>query len=184
MKAQTPLGVEAQKFVNQGALVPDSIMIGLIQELKKQLGQKGMLLDGFPRTTAQALMLEKLAVEQAKSIVAIVIEVPFDVLEKRTTGRRTCPVCGEIYNVYFKPPKSNETCDRHPGVKLLIRPDDTAEKIRVRLETFEAETKPLLDYYAAGGRLYRVDGMKQPEDIYQEIEKIITGEVLLDTFQS
>ena len=111
-----------------------------------------------------------------KSIVAIVVDIPFETLEKRATGRRICPVCGEIYNVYFKPPKSDETCDRHPA-SLFTRPDDTAEKIRVRLQTYEEETKPLIDYYANSGRLFRVWGLDPSEVIYEKIKGVIVGEL-------
>ena len=106
-------------------------------------------------------------------IVAVAVDVPFDVLEKRTTGRRSCPVCGEIYNIYFKPPKSDETCDHDDGVKLTSRPDDRVEKVRVRLETYDQETHPLLDYYEESNRLHRIDGTKEREVVYQEIETTI-----------
>ena len=120
--------------------------------------------------------VEDLAVEQGKAIVAIVVDVPVDVLARRITGRRTCPVCGEIYNIYFKPPKSDETCDLHPEVKLTIRPDDGEEKIRVRIQTFETETAPLIDYYEKSNRFHRVDGEQPTERIYREIEpRVLNG---------
>ena len=138
--------------------------------------RRGYVLDGFPRTTAQAAMLEKLAVEQGNRIQAVLVDTPADVLEKRATGRRTCPVCGEIYNVYFKPPRREGFCDLHPDAELVRRADDTAEKIRVRLETYEEQTRPLLDYYERSHRLRRVDGTREVEEIYADIEKIVTGE--------
>ena len=138
--------------------------------------QNGYILDGFPRTTAQATMLENLAIEQGKKILSISIDVPFDVLEKRMAGRRTCPVCGEIYNIYFKPPKSDNVCDQHPETQLDHRLDDTPEKARVRLKTYEQQTRPLLDYYEASQRLRRVDGTRDTEVIYAEIEKIVMGD--------
>ena len=88
-------------------------------------------------------------------------------------GRRTCPVCGEIYNIYFKPPKSDNVCDQHPETQLDHRLDDTPEKARVRLKTYEQQTRPLLDYYEASHRLRRVDGTRDTEVIYAEIEKIV-----------
>ena len=173
-EATDPLAEEIHALQAAGKLAPDDLVIRVVLErTARDDCRDGYVLDGFPRTLAQAAMLEKLAAEQSKDIVAVAIDVPFDVLEKRTTGRRKCPVCGEIYNIYFKPPKSDETCDRDRGVKLVIRADDTVEKIRVRLETYDQETRPLLDYYQNSHCLYRVDGTREPEAIYQELEKII-----------
>jgi adenylate kinase len=153
-----------------GRLVSDDVVIGVVRErTARDDCRNGYILDGFPRTLAQARMLEDLALEQGKAILAIVVDVPFDVLAKRITGRRTCPVCGEIYNVFFKAPKADETCDLHPGVKLTIRPDDSAEKVRVRIQTFETETAPLIDYYEGSNRFHRVDGEQPTERIYREI---------------
>jgi len=159
-----------------GRLVSDDVVIGVVRErTARDDCRNGYILDGFPRTLKQARMLEDLAVEQGKDIVAIVVDVPFDVLIKRITGRRICPVCGEIYNVHFKPPQSDETCDVHPGVKLTIRPDDSEEKIRVRFQTYETETAPLIDYYKSSNRLYRVDGEQPTEQIYREIAPVIAN---------
>jgi adenylate kinase len=97
-------------------------------------------------------------------------------LEKRAVGRRSCPICGEIYNIYFKPPRVDEMCDFHPETQLVHRTDDTPEKIKVRLETYEQQTRPLLDYYAASNRLHVVDGTRDPEAIYADIEKILLNE--------
>ena len=110
------------------------------------------------------------------SSCAVLVDVPFDILEKRVTGRRNCPVCGEIYNVYFKPPKSDEVCDLHPEVRLNHRADDNAETIKTRLATYERDTRPLLDYYEQTGRLRRVDGTRDAEAIYADIEKAVKGE--------
>jgi adenylate kinase len=135
------------------------------------------VLDGFPRTIVQAEMLEQLAIEQDNSIQAIFVDVPSEVLEKRLTGRRTCPICGEIYNIYFKPPQFDERCDLHRHQPLTFRADDAPEKIRVRLETYERATAPLLDYYDQSRRLQRVDGTKTPKEIYSRIEQVIEAVV-------
>jgi len=173
-EAGDKLAEEIRAVQAAGQLVPDDLVIRVVQERTAREDCKdGYVLDGFPRTLAQALMLEKLATEQHKRIVAVAIDVPFDILEKRTTGRRSCPVCGEIYNIYFRPPKSDETCDRDHGVRLITRADDSVEKVRVRLETYARETRPLLDYYEQLKRLYRVEGTRDRETIYREIEKII-----------
>lgn len=168
------LGEEIRTVQAAGKLAPDELVIRVVQERTAHEDcNKGYVLDGFPRTLAQAIMLEELAQEQHQPIVAVAIDVPVDILEKRTTGRRSCPVCGEIYNMYFRPPQEDETCDRDKGVKLLIRADDTVEKVRVRLETYARETEPLLAYYGESNRLERVDGTQDRETIYRQLEKII-----------
>ena len=121
-------------------------------------------------------MLEQLAGRQGSHIDAILVDVPFEILEKRMTGRRSCPICGEIYNIYFKPPRHDNVCDRHPATQLDRRGDDTLEKIRVRRETYVEQTQPLIDYYERSGRLHRIDGTRDPEVIYSDIEKIINTE--------
>jgi len=161
-----------------GMLISDEVVIEMVRaRTAKEDCRNGYVLDGFPRTTAQAEMLEELAAQQGKSIEAIFVDVPYDVLEKRLTGRRTCPVCGEIYNIYFKPPRFDNRCDIHPDQVLNYRSDDAPEKIRVRLETYQKQTAPLLDYYQRTGRLHRVDGTRSPEEIYLDIEKLIGVEV-------
>jgi adenylate kinase len=176
-QAETPLGEKLRAILASGALVPDELTIQIVEERTSQPDcRDGYVLDGFPRTTAQAEMLERLAAGQGKTLLAVLVDVPFDILEKRITGRRSCPVCGEIYNVYFKPPKSDEVCDFHPETKLVHRTDDNAETIRKRLSTYERETRPLLDYYERTNRLRRVDGTRDREAIYADIEKAVTSE--------
>jgi adenylate kinase len=175
-KAETPLAAEVRAVQAAGKLVSDDLVIRVVHERTGRDDCKhGYILDGFPRTTAQAAMLEKLAVEQGNKIQAVLVDVPFELLEQRATGRRSCPVCGEIYNIYFKPPKVEGFCDLHPDAPLTHRADDTAEKIRVRLATYEEQTRPLLDYYEASHRLERVDGTRDPEAIYADIEKLVTS---------
>ncbi len=176
-KADTPLAREVREVQAAGKLVSDDLVIRVVQErTNREDCRRGYVLDGFPRTTAQAAMLEKLAVEQGNKIQAVLVDTPADVLEKRVTGRFSCPVCGEIYNVHFKPPKREGYCDLHPEAQLVHRSDDTAEKIRVRLETYEEQTRPLLDYYEQSHRLRRVDGTREVEQIYADIEKLVNSE--------
>ena len=164
-------------IMGAGALVPDEVTIRVVEERTgREDCRSGYVLDGFPRTTAQAEMLEALAAEQGHTLGAVLVDVPFVILEKRVTGRRNCPVCGEIYNVYFKPPKSDEVCDLHPGVRLGRRADDNAETIKARLATYERDTRPLLDYYEKTGRLDRVDGTRDAEAIYADIERAVGGQ--------
>jgi adenylate kinase len=176
-QAETPLAEQLRAILASGALVPDELTIQIVEERTSQPDcRDGYVLDGFPRTTAQAEMLERLAAGQGKELLAVLVDVPFDILEKRITGRRSCPVCGEIYNIYFKPPKSDEVCDFHPDTKLARRTDDNAETIKKRLATYELETRPLLDYYERTGRLRRVDGTRDAEAIYADIERAVKSE--------
>ncbi len=159
-----------------GQLVPDDLTIQVVRErTARDDCRDGYILDGFPRTPAQAAMLETVAVEQQKKIQAIEIEVPLELLAKRMVGRRSCPVCGEIYNLYFKPPQVDGICDLHPDAKLLQRSDDNLETVQARLTTYEEQTRPLLDYYGAANLLHVVDGTRESEVIYSDIEKIVTS---------
>jgi adenylate kinase len=173
--AQTPLAKEVRDIMERGQLVPDELTIRLVKERTAQDDCKdGYILDGFPRTPAQARSLEQLALEQEKTIVAVLIDVPLELLEKRMTGRRSCPVCNEIYNIYFKPPRNDNVCDLHPDVELIKRADDNPETVRARLATFEGQTRPLIDYYRDAGVLQIVDGTREPEEIYRDIERILS----------
>ncbi len=173
---KTPLAEEVREIMKAGKLVPDDVTIRAVRERTgREDCEHGYILDGFPRTPAQAAMLEKLAAEQGKSIQPILVDVPLDILERRMVGRRSCPVCGEIYNIYFRPPKVDNVCDLHPEAQLKHRADDNPETVQARLATFERETRQLLDYYQASNRLHRVDGTRDPEAIYADIEKIVTN---------
>lgn len=167
----SPLAREVQEVMNSGKLISDELTFQIVKDRTSREGGT-YILDGFPRTAVQAKMLEVLALEQGKEISAILVDVPLENLEKRMTGRRSCPVCGEIYNVYFKPPKNDNVCDFHPEAQLKHRADDTEEKVKIRLLTYEQQTKPLIDYYEKSGRLKRVDGTGELEAIYQKLEKL------------
>ena len=172
--AQTPLAQEVRDIMNRGQLVPDELTIKLVRERTAQPDCKdGYILDGFPRTPAQAESLEALAAEQGNDIFALLIDVPLDLLEKRMTGRRNCPVCNEIYNIYFKPPRNDNVCDLHPETQLVQRADDNSETVRARLATYEKQTRPLVEFYQAAGLLYTVDGTNEPERIYDDIVRIL-----------
>ena len=172
--ADTPLAHEVRDIMNRGQLVPDELTIQLVRERTAQADcRNGYILDGFPRTPAQAQSLEKLAAEQGNDIVALLIDVPLELLEKRMTGRRNCPVCNEIYNIYFKPPRNDNVCDLHPEIQLVQRADDNAETVRKRLATYEEQTRPLVEYYKAAGLLHTVDGTCEPEAIYDDIVRVL-----------
>lgn len=177
--AQTPLAQEVREIMNRGQLVPDELTIRLVKERTAEDDcRNGYILDGFPRNTAQAANLEKLSAEQGHSIVAVLIDVPQEILEKRMTGRRNCPVCGEIYNMYFKPPKYDSVCDFHPEATLVHRADDNVETVKARLATYAEKTRPLIDYYKAAGVLQTVDGTREPEAIYEDVARIVAAEAV------
>jgi adenylate kinase len=172
--AQTPLAQEVRDIMTRGQLVPDELTIQLVKERTARADcRNGYILDGFPRTPAQAQSLEKLAAEQGNDIVAVLIDVPLNLLEQRMTGRRTCPVCHEIYNIYFKPPRNNNVCDLHPDSQLVQRADDNSETVRARLATYEERTRPLVEYYKAAALLHSVDGTREPEAIYEDIIRVL-----------
>jgi adenylate kinase len=176
-EAESPLAEELRPIMRAGGLVPDALTIRMVRERTGREDTKdGYILDGFPRTPTQAAMLEELAVEQGKTIQPILVDVPQEVLERRMVGRRSCPVCGEIYNVYFRPPKVDNVCDLHPEAQLRHRADDNPETVQARLTTFHEQTRPLLDYYQESGRLHRVDGTRDPEAIYADIERIVMSD--------
>ena len=180
--AQTPLAQELREIMERGQLVPDELTIRLVKERTAQPDcRNGYILDGFPRTPAQAASLEKLAVEQGNNIVAVQIDVPGELLEQRMTGRRNCPVCGEIYNIYLKPPKSDNVCDFHPDAQLVHRADDNVETVKARLATYEKQTQPLIDYYKAAGLLHVVDGTRGPEEIYNDVARIVSAAQVMDS---
>ena len=169
--AHTPLAQEVREIMERGQLVPDDLTIRVVKERTSQEdARNGYILDGFPRTPEQAASLEKLAAEQGNSIIPILIDVPQDFLEKRMTGRRNCPVCGEIYNIYFKPPRYDNVCDFHPEAQLVHRADDNVETVKARLATYEEKTQPLIEYYRTAGLLRTVDGTRDPEAIHEDVK--------------
>ena len=175
--AETPLAREVREIMNAGHLVPDELTTRLVRERTSQPDtQNGYILDGYPRTPTQAVSLEDLAREQGHQIVPILIDVSHELLERRMTGRRNCPVGGEIFNVYFNPPRTDNVCDVHPDTQLVRRADDNPETVRARLATFDERTRPLLDYYRHAGILQSEDGTRSPEVIYGDIEALVKNE--------
>jgi len=175
--AQTPLATEVRALMEAGQLVPDDVTIRVVRErTARDDCRDGYILDGYPRTPAQAAILETFAAEQDKKLQAIEIEVPRELLAKRMVGRRNCPICGEIYNIYFRPPKSDNVCDFHPETQLNHRSDDNLDTVQARLTTYEEQTRPLLDYYKAAKVLHVVDGTREAEDIYRDIEATVAGD--------
>jgi adenylate kinase len=172
--ADTPLAREVQETMTAGKLISDELTYQIVRDRTSRADCAGtFVLDGYPRTAVQAQQLENLAAEQGKGIQAIEVDVPRDELLKRLTGRRSCPVCGEIYNIYSKPPQTAGFCDFHPEAELIHRADDNEESVSTRLSTYDANTKPLLDYYEKSARLQKIDGDRELEAIYAELEKLI-----------
>ena len=160
-----------------GMLVSDDFVIDMVRERTvKEDCPNGYVLDGFPRTIPQAEKLEELAAQQGKTLKAILIDVPVNVLERRLTGRRMCPVGSETYNIYFKPPRADNVCDTHEGVALEQRSDDHLDKVQVRLNAYQNQTGPVIDYYKRSKRLEVVNGDQDPEKIYSDISQAITGD--------
>lgn len=170
----TPLAKEVQAIMAAGKLVTDDVTYQVVKERTSREDCKdGYILDGYPRTAVQAEQLEDLATEQDKVISAIEVDVPREVLMQRLTGRRSCPVCGEIYNIYSKPPENDNVCDLHLDAQLTHRADDNEESVATRLATYDEQTKPLLDYYESSGRLKKVNGEGTVEEIYFHLNRFI-----------
>lgn len=147
VRAGTPLGREAQRYMNAGELVPDSVLIGMVRGYLETRGDTGVIFDGFPRTEPQAAALDALLVELGRSLRAVlVLEVSDEALVKRLSGRRSCPACGAVYNVHFDPPAEADRCTRC-GTALVQREDDRESTVRRRLEVYRAQTAPLIEYY-------------------------------------
>lgn len=168
----TGLGRQAQQVMERGELVPDKLVCGMVEtRLARPDCERGFVLDGFPRTVDQAKWLDGILAAKSfggKAIPPVVVdfEVSYNQLFKRLTGRRSCPVDGKIYNVYFQPPRVADKCDEC-GSALTVRKDDTEEAITVRLKSYQDQTKPLTDYYRQQGRLRALNG-EQATDVVTE----------------
>jgi len=167
---RTPLGLAAKAKMEAGELVPDEVVSGIVEQRIDQPDcQGGFILDGFPRTLVQAEFVDRMLLAKGRGNPLVLdIRVDPDLLLKRLTGRRTCSLCGEIYNVYFNPPRLEGICDKDGG-KLLQRADDSEETIRQRLLAYEKQTAPLIEYYRRKGLLQEVDGNGEPERIAKEL---------------
>jgi adenylate kinase len=161
----TPLGREAQPYVERGDLVPDALVVQMILDFIRSAGSQGIVLDGFPRTTAQAVKLDEDLAQMHQQIDRVVyLDMPRESLTTRLSGRYICRAHGHVWNVVSKPPKVAGICDID-GSELYQRSDDTPEKIAHRLEIFFSETVKLLPYYEAQGKLLRVDGSRPIDDV-------------------
>ena len=175
VKEGTSLGKEAKSFMDKGQLVPDSVVIGIVEErIQEPDCTKGYMLDGFPRTVPQAEALDGMLSKLSVGIDHVVsIEVANDELVKRLTGRRTCRECGAGYHVMFDPPKVEGVCDKCGG-ELYQRDDDNEQTVRSRLNVYESQTLPLIDYYKAQGKIRPIDGVGEIKEIFGRITTVLS----------
>jgi adenylate kinase len=174
VRNRTALGLQAKTFMDTGALVPDELVLGMIEERLRQAdAQSGFILDGFPRTVAQAEVLESILVRRNERLDKVVaITVPDEEIVKRISGRRTCRSCGAMYHVIYEPPRSMNVCNECGG-ELYQREDDAEHTVRARLQVYASSTRPLLEYYRGSRLLAEIDGIGRPEEIEQRIVSVL-----------
>lgn len=174
VKEKTPLGAKAKEFMDQGKLVPDELVIGIIEErLRNPDCSQGFILDGFPRTIAQAEALQPILAKMGKTIDHVInIEVDEEELVRRLTGRRTCKNCGAMFHLIFHPPQREGVCDRCGG-PLYQRDDDQEKTIRTRLKEYQKQTAPLIQYYQEKKKLRSIGGVGEQNQIFERIAKQI-----------
>jgi adenylate kinase len=173
VRNRTPLGLQARGYMDKGSLVPDELVLGMIGErLDRPDAQNGFILDGFPRTVAQAEALAAMLAKRGVKIDKVVaLTVPEAEIVKRISGRRTCRNCGAMYHVIYDPPRNIDVCNSCQG-ELYQREDDAEDTVRNRLAVYTSATRPLLDYYGRIGLLAEVEGVGRPDDIQQRIVKV------------
>ena len=171
---RTPLGIEAESYTNKGLLVPDEVTISLVKErLSRDDCKNGYLLDGFPRTLVQADALKKLTKEINRELTSVInLDVDESKLIERIISRRVCPSCGASYNINTKKPSKEGICDSC-GHELIQRKDDTKESFVTRLNAYNNQTRPLIEYYNANGLLKSVNGLNDIDVVFADIEKIL-----------
>lgn len=167
----TPLGQEAQKYMDAGELVPDALIVAMVKDtLASMPSEQGVVFDGFPRTVPQAEALDEALEELGRSVDRVVVlEADDDVLVKRIAGRRSCPECGSVFNVYFNPPEREGICDKC-GASLVHRPDDNPATVQNRLDVYKAQTEPLIRFYEdREGVLAGIPGQGDVDEIQEKI---------------
>lgn len=177
MKSGSALGEQAKGIVASGKLVPDALMVGLIEDrIARPDCAKGFILDGFPRTEAQAEALDAMLEKTGKKLdVVIEMEVNEAALTERVVGRFTCAKCGTGYHDTFKRPKVDGVCDVCGSTEFTRRPDDNTETMKTRMAAYRAQTEPLLPYYRSRGILKKVDGMVAMDEVYRQIRTVLVG---------
>jgi adenylate kinase len=175
LKERTPLGLKAKEYMDKGLLVPDEVVIDIIRErLKEPDCRNGYILDGFPRTVAQAQALDKVLADMHSAIDHVIsIEVDKGELIKRLTGRRTCRQCGRGYHVIFDPPLNKDLCDKCQG-ELYQRDDDNEDTVRNRLDVYDSQTFPLIQYYKEKNLLRSIEGQGSIQQIFDRIVGVLS----------
>jgi adenylate kinase len=172
MKSGTEMGLKAKEYAENGKLVPDEVVIGIVDErLRMDDCQNGFILDGFPRTIPQAEALDRMGIIIDR---VVDINVPDEVITRRVSGRRACLDCGSTYHIETKKPNVEGICDRC-GSTLVQRKDDLPETVLERLHVYHAQTEPLRDYYAAAGKLLVVDGQQGIQEIAEQTLELLKG---------
>jgi len=170
---KTEVGLKAKSYMDRGELVPDDVVIAIVKDKLQSIGEAGFILDGFPRTIAQAGALDRVLFDLGKPLDAVVnLQVDEEELVRRLSGRRVCPSCGEPYHVDSKPPKIEEVCDKC-GTALLHREDDKPEAIRNRLRVYREQTEPVLDYYASKSILKNINAVGDIEQVASRIASAV-----------
>lgn len=175
IKDGTEMGLKAKSYMDKGLLVPDDVVVGIVEErLAKPDVKEGFILDGFPRTVPQAEALDEITAKLEMPLDYVVnINAPAEVIIKRLSGRRSCRSCQEVYHLEYSPTKKPGICDRCGG-QLYQRDDDKEETIRKRIQVYEEQTAPLIDYYNKSGKLVEVPGDKPIEEVYSRICDILS----------
>ncbi len=176
VKAGTPVGLKAQEYMNKGALVPDEVIHDIIVErLSQDDVNDGFLFDGYPRTLNQAEDLDAILKQIGKKIDRVInLDIEDEELIKRITGRRLCPTCGEIFNIYYKAPAKEGICDKC-GAELIQRKDDNLESLTVRLEEYHKNTQPVIEYYEAAGIVSHINAKQGVNEVYEDIKAALEG---------
>jgi adenylate kinase len=171
VKNQTPLGKKAKEYMDRGELVPDELIVQLIEETMPKDGN--VILDGFPRTVNQALALEEMLKGKGEKISKVLFfDVPDEVIIDRLSGRRVCSKCGAVYHVKYNPPKVEGMCDLCGG-SLVQRDDDREEVVKKRLEVYRKQTQPLIEFYQDRSIIYRLDAEKGVEELFEEVKGLV-----------
>ena len=176
IKEKTPVGLKAQEYMSKGMLVPDEIIHDIIIErLSKNDINRGFLFDGYPRTLAQAIDLSNILNQLNKKIDGVLnLQLDDEIITKRITGRRTCPSCGSIFNVYYNKEKVDGVCD-NCGSDLVTREDDNLESLKSRLEEFYKNTKPVVEYYDKQNIVFNINADQDKEAEFKDIQKVLEG---------
>jgi len=174
VRNKTKVGEIAKSYLDAGKLVPDRVVAEVAKEaVKKEECRNGFVVDGFPRTLEQAVLFDKLMAELKFNLKSVLyIDLSIAEIEKRLTGRRSCKNCGAVYHIAYKLPKSKDVCDVCGG-ELYQRLDDTEEVIKTRYEVYLKETRPLIDYYKKAGKLVNIDGSKNVEKVFSEVNEAV-----------